>query len=83
MLKEITPKYMEKNKYLKKWIQNEMTNFDYLIYLNQMGGRSYKDLTQYPTLPWVIKDFESPNLDLNNINSYRELNKTMGALGSE
>lgn len=40
----------------------------------------YNDLTQYPVFPWVIKDYTSTTLDLNNPETYRDLSKPVGAL---
>ena len=36
----------------KLWQSGSMTNFDYLMHLNVMAGRSFQDLTQYPVFPW-------------------------------
>lgn len=41
-----------------------MTNFDYLMVLNCYAQRSFQDLTQYPVMPWVLKDYNSEILDL-------------------
>jgi len=64
----------------KRWISGEMSNFEYLYWLNILSGRSYNDLSQYPIFPWVIKDYESESIDLDNPNSYRDLSKPVGAL---
>ena len=50
------------------------------MHLNQCAYRSFNDLTQYPVFPWVIADFDSKVLDLNNNNSFRDLGKPIGAL---
>ena len=47
--------------------------------LNTFSGRSYNDWTQYPVFPWVLKDYVSDELDLNNPASFRDLSKPMGA----
>ena len=62
------------------WIDGLMTNYDYLMYLNTIASRSFNDLSQYPILPWTIKNFKDKSIDLNNANSYRDLSKSMGAL---
>ena len=49
--------------------------------LNTLAGRSFNDLTQYPVFPWVLADYTSAELDLNNPASFRDLSKPMGALG--
>ncbi|KAJ3226432.1 hypothetical protein HK099_004885 [Clydaea vesicula] len=43
----------------QKWIVRDISNFEYLMRLNSLAGRSYNDLTQYPVFPWIIKDYES------------------------
>lgn len=61
----------------QKWIENKMTNFEYLIELNKISGRSYNDLMQYPVFPWIITDYSSDVLDLTVADSYRKLKKTI------
>jgi len=55
----------------ERWQRGLLSNFEYLMALNTHAGRSYYDLTQYPVFPWVIKDYESPTLDLTDSNTYR------------
>ncbi|BHF70775.1 hypothetical protein SprV_0301382800 [Sparganum proliferum] len=57
------------------WLRGEMCNFDYLMVLNTVAGRTYNDLTQYPIFPWIISDFESEVLDLSKPSSFRRLNR--------
>lgn len=61
------------------WKLRKISNFDYLMHLNALAGRTYKDLTQYPVFPWVLSNYESETLDLNDPNNYRDLSKPMGA----
>ena len=68
-------KVLEKTNITKKWLNYELTNFDYLMWLNVLGGRSYNDLTQYPVFPWIISDFKSSSLNLLNYESYRDLSR--------
>lgn len=82
----ITPNYDKfikalRSKITRQWAQGKMTNFDFLMHLNSFAGRSYNDLTQYPVFPWVIADYESDEINLNNPNIYRDLSQPMGALG--
>lgn len=65
------------------WSSGQITNFEYLMRLNTIAGRSYNDLTQYPVFPWIIADYTSTKLDLTNPTTYRDLTKPMGALGEE
>lgn len=64
-----------------RWQGGRLTNFEYLMHLNALAGRSFHDLTQYPVFPWVIADYTSSELDLDNPASFRDLRKPMGALG--
>lgn len=63
------------------WQHGEITNFEYLMYVNSAAGRSFLDLTQYPIFPWVLADYKSEELDFDDISIYRDLSKPMGALG--
>ena len=42
--------------------------------------RTYNDLTQYPVFPWILTDYESKTIDLNDNKVYRDLSKPIGAL---
>ena len=66
-----------------KWQCGLISNFDYLMYLNSLAHRSFNDLTQYPVFPWILSDYSSKTLDLNDPNSYRDLSKPIGALNAE
>lgn len=35
------------------WAEGRISNFDYLLHLNILSGRSYNDICQYPVFPWV------------------------------
>ncbi len=64
----------------KQWQQGELSNFDYLMALNSVAGRTYNDLTQYPVFPWVVRDYDSHTLRMYDPATYRDLSKPMGAL---
>ncbi|KAM0342086.1 hypothetical protein ACHAPU_009699 [Fusarium lateritium] len=67
------------NPILKKWQKGEISNFHYLMMVNTMAGRTFNDLTQYPVFPWVLADYTSEDLDLDDPNTFRDLSKPMGA----
>ncbi|XP_052793628.1 neurobeachin-like isoform X3 [Mya arenaria] len=64
----------------QKWQRREISNFDYLMYLNTIAGRTYNDLNQYPVFPWVIVNYDTDELDLSQPNNFRDLSKPIGAL---
>ena len=54
-----------------RWQNGALSNFDYLVYLNSAADRSLNDLTQYPVFPWVIQDYTSDVLDLDDPDTFR------------
>jgi hypothetical protein len=67
----------------QQWINGEISNFDYLMGLNTLAGRSYNDLCQYPVMPWVIAQYTQSTINLFDSKTYRDLSKPMGALNSD
>jgi len=67
----------------RRWIRREISNFDYIMILNEAAGRTYHDITQFPVFPWIVSDFSSKSLDLKDPRSFRNLAKPVGALNSE
>jgi hypothetical protein len=67
-------------RWTEKWQNREISNFEYLMHLNTIAGRTYNDLTQYPIFPWILSNYDSDTLDLNDPTSYRDLSKPIGAL---
>ncbi|TDH67584.1 hypothetical protein CCR75_001882 [Bremia lactucae] len=68
---------------MRKWQRRELSNLEYLQFLNNASGRTRNDLTQYPVFPWILQDFTSLKLDLNDPSVYRDLSKPIGALNQE
>ncbi|OBT91582.1 hypothetical protein VE01_10403 [Pseudogymnoascus verrucosus] len=66
------------NPTMRRWAKGEISNFHYLMLVNTMAGRTFNDLTQYPVFPWVIADYTSEELDLDNPATFRDLSKPMG-----
>uniref|UniRef100_A0A0R3RRK8 Putative neurobeachin homolog n=1 Tax=Elaeophora elaphi TaxID=1147741 RepID=A0A0R3RRK8_9BILA len=59
------------------WREGTITNFEYLMQLNKLAGRSYNDLMQYPVFPFVLSDYKSNILNLTNPTSFRDLSRPM------
>ncbi|GFH12603.1 uncharacterized protein HaLaN_08316, partial [Haematococcus lacustris] len=62
------------------WQAGRVSNFDYLLYLNLAAGRSFNDLAQWPVFPWVLANYVTSHLDLNDPANFRDLSKPVGAL---
>ncbi|OIV89875.1 hypothetical protein TanjilG_18595 [Lupinus angustifolius] len=74
---------LKRTQLMERWARWEISNFEYLMQLNTLAGRSYNDLTQYPVFPWILSDYSSESLDLSNPSSYRDLSKPIGALNPD
>jgi hypothetical protein len=61
-------KYFKKEEFAKKWKEEKISTFDYLLLLNKFTSRSYNDPNQYPVMPWLfleeginfIRNFDLP-----------------------
>ncbi len=68
----------------KAWRKGLLSNYDYLLRLNAIAGRSFHDPGNYPVMPWVLSNFTSASVpDLTDERNFRDLTKPMGALCPE
>jgi len=65
------------------WRSGKISNFDYLLCLNSAAGRTFHNISRYPVFPWVVADYSSDELDLEDPNTFRDLAKPVGALNNE
>ncbi|XP_026525210.1 lysosomal-trafficking regulator isoform X2 [Notechis scutatus] len=65
------------------WYTGQITNFEYLTHLNKHAGRSFNDLMQYPVFPFILSDYTSETLDLNDPSVYRNLIKPIAVQSKE
>lgn len=84
ILRKTLTRFLHKFAYLQ--ILNQFANRTpngepkYSMCLKQAFMAFFLDVTQYPVFPWVIGDYTSPTLKLNQLSVYRDLNLPMGAL---
>lgn len=79
----MTPKQLMRGSNMtQKWQKREISNFEYLMFLNTIAGRTYNDLNQYPIFPWILTNYESNEIDLSVSSNYRDLSKPIGAINS-
>ncbi|KRZ41724.1 putative neurobeachin -like protein [Trichinella pseudospiralis] len=77
----MTPRQLFKHSDMpQKWQRREICNFEYLMFLNTIAGRTYNDLNQYPVFPWILSNYDSEELDLKQPANFRDLSKPVGAL---
>eukprot|EP00180_Rhodochaete_pulchella_P002287 Plantae.Rhodophyta-Rhodochaete_pulchella.ctg346.p1 GENE.Plantae.Rhodophyta-Rhodochaete_pulchella.ctg346~~Plantae.Rhodophyta-Rhodochaete_pulchella.ctg346.p1 ORF type:complete len:1806 (-),score=204.04 Plantae.Rhodophyta-Rhodochaete_pulchella.ctg346:877-5754(-) len=65
------------------WRKGLLSNFEYIMTINKLAGRSYNDISQYPVFPWIICDYGSSELDLEDPRTFRDLSKPMGCQPGE
>ncbi|KAM6987921.1 neurobeachin [Tautogolabrus adspersus] len=76
-----TPRQLFKSSNMtQRWQRREISNFEYLMFLNTIAGRTYNDLNQYPVFPWVLTNYDTEELDLTLPGNFRDLSKPVGAL---
>jgi hypothetical protein len=82
--KSLNPRVIfRKTKLTEHWRKRKLSNFEYIMALNRMAGRSFNDLTQYPIFPWILADYKSTTIDLADSRIYRDLSKPIGALNPD
>lgn len=69
--------------YMLQWQMGQISNYQYLLHLNNLADRSCNDLSQYPVFPWIVADYTSSQLDLTNPEIFRDLRKPVGALNKD
>jgi factor associated with neutral sphingomyelinase activation len=82
-----TPSNCETNisieKYTKAWVEGSMSNYDYLIALNEAANRTRNDLSQYPVFPWILSNYTTENINFDDSSNFRDLCKPIGALDAK
>uniref|UniRef100_A0A3Q3W5A1 Uncharacterized protein n=1 Tax=Mola mola TaxID=94237 RepID=A0A3Q3W5A1_MOLML len=68
--------------YMLQWQRGHLSNYQYLLHLNNLADRSCNDLSQYPVFPWVLANYSSAQL-MTNAATFRDLSKPVGALNKE
>ena len=74
---------VKKYKITERWVKNQISNYEYLMELNFLAGRSFNDINQYPVFPWVLSDYTSDTIDLSDPSCYRDFSKPVGALNPQ
>ena len=67
----------------ESWSKWKISSLKLLMLLNLYGSRTFHDLNQYPVFPWIITDYESPELPKlinTDSNIVRPLNTPMGMM---
>lgn len=76
---EATSRSSQLRSMLMRWATGTLSNYDYISFLNACACRTLKDYSQYPVFPWVIADYTSSTLRLDQKETYRQLEYPIGA----
>ena len=55
--------FFESMNYTREWVRGRISNFKYLMILNELSGRTFNDMSLYPIFPWVLSDYTSSSFD--------------------
>jgi len=66
-----------------KWTKRKISTFEYLMNINFCSGRSFHDTSQYPVFPWVLTNYDTELIDLNDCQSFRDFRKPIGAINMQ
>jgi hypothetical protein len=55
---------LSRSRLTEKWLNREMSNYEYLMHINTCSGRTYNDINQYPVFPWIISYYPETKVKL-------------------
>ena len=63
------------------WKNSKISSFEFLLWINIYGNRSFRDISQYPVFPWVMTDYNLEKFeDIINNGCIRNFNLPMGLM---
>jgi len=62
-----------------KWKKGKLTNFEYLMELNEYSSRSSAILSQYPVFPWILQNYTEETLTFEP-RAFRDLHFPMAGI---
>ena len=65
------------------WKTRAITNFEYLMWLNLLSGRSFLSSRTYPVYPFLLMALNKPQLDLKDPTCFRDLSKNVSVQTEE
>ena len=66
------------NDLIKLWSTFQISNYEFLMWLNLYSNRSYSDILQYPIFPWIVTKFDEDNIRLEK--DIRDFSLPMGMM---
>jgi hypothetical protein len=72
--------HISKTQVTSKWVNGQLSNFEYLMYLNKASGRSVQDGSQYPIFPWCVNSYSGDFVQLQEPKYFRNFDQPIGQL---
>lgn len=77
--KSLHDKYSDKMDLTQNWLSYNISNFDYLLALNQFSSRSFNNSAQYPVFPWILRSYD--DVDPASESACRDFSRCVGMMG--
>jgi hypothetical protein len=78
LLHELGPRpELDLHKVQHFWVEGKMSNYEYLLWLNQLRNSTFNVLEHYPLVPWILTDYSSESIDLNDDSIFRDLTSAL------
>ena len=75
-------KYFKEKNYYKRWIEDEISTYQFLLYINKFASRSYNDVNQYPIFPWIFRETKlGSHRDKGQLPKFRDLRYPISVRG--
>ena len=81
IIKDCKREFLDK-KYTEEWLRLRLTNFEYLMLLNDYASRSFQCMSQYPVFPWILQDYSSSRISLTSV-KFRDLQYPIAGLSEK
>ena len=59
-------------------MNGQLSNLEYIMSMNKMSGRSAKDCSRYPFVPWCLQTMSAEVVKLHETATFRDLSKPLG-----
>ncbi|EAY05947.1 Beige/BEACH domain containing protein [Trichomonas vaginalis G3] len=69
--------FIADSNFTKNWLNHTISNFEYLLFLNFLSGRTFSSLCLYPFMPWVLKNYNC-ELDIKDTSIFRDFSRPIG-----
>ena len=65
--------YFNQKNYSQKWKNDEISTYQYLLYINKFASRSFNEINQYPVFPWIFLNTTNNKLKYENLPKLRNM----------